>query len=164
MKTNMSYGTISEVMTILDKFSEATGVLGMDIARTKNDLREEFAIFEKERNKLIMKYGKTDENGNYSVPQDGSDNYRKFIMELAQIIEMSIEINIYQCTKEQFETIYNNPKVLENKDITVRDYEILAELFIEGRLKRSNNEPAETEVADTAETAEIEEDVSEVED
>ena len=74
------------------------GSLAFKIARLARELNKEMETFNEERRKLIMKYGKKDENGEYITDENGnirfdSDDLMKVNEEFTALLQNEIEIN-----------------------------------------------------------------------
>ena len=55
-------------------------------------LQPELDIFNKEKDKLIEKYGEKDDKGNWTIKQD-SENMPKFVEEINELTEMEVNID-----------------------------------------------------------------------
>lgn len=84
MKITMTNFALLELIQTLNRFADVTGKLGYAISKTKRRMENEMAIFEGERNKLIMKYGEQDGQGNYTVDPNG-EKYSDFAREVSEI-------------------------------------------------------------------------------
>ena len=124
MIMKMNNATVMEILNVLGKFDECEGKLSYAIHKTKRKMVTEFQDFETVRNKMIIKYGKEDENGNYSI-KPGTEEYQKYMDEIIPISQDVVEIDVYQISQEDFDkSEYYNEKA------STKDYDILEALFV----------------------------------
>lgn len=92
---NQSIQTLSKE----DIFSiSLEGKTSFKIARILKELENEYSIFQKSRQNLILKYGEKDENGNLITDDKGNfkipkNNVNDFSRELDDLLETEIELN-----------------------------------------------------------------------
>ena len=125
MKITMTYFFAINFLNELNKYSDITGKLALAISRTKNNLMNEIRIFNDERDKLVKKYGKEDDKGNFSV-EPGDENFAAFTDEYIPLAETTFEGTIYQISQEDFDKANFNSDTL-----TVADYDRLMGFFVE---------------------------------
>lgn len=96
-----------------------TGKLGYAIARNIRKLSEELVEYHSLKDKAIIKYGTTDENGQTRI-QIGSDAYKSFLEEMKEYTNIEHEVPIFGVTEE--EVLSSN---LTAKEILAIDFMIL---------------------------------------
>lgn len=123
----MTNSGMLKALDTLNHFGEMTGEIGFAIMKTRRRLNEELEDYEKQRIALVEKYGeriKNPETGNEEIHvRPDSGNYQKFIDELAGILNMECDVNIYTLPKECFD---NMPCVPSARAI---DYDVLEALL-----------------------------------
>lgn len=85
-----------ERISIVDIFSKVNLTAMQSYKRMRN-LKVLLDIYKDildTRNDLIKKYGKEDENGNYSIAMDDKENMQKFIDEFNGVLDVEEEISI----------------------------------------------------------------------
>lgn len=115
-------GAIVEVIEVINKFQGTTGKLAYAMARNRRVLSECMKDFEEVRNELIKKYGTADEDGSISINQD-SENYQAFLEELVPILNLAVDVDLFQLDKDEFELPY-----CENA--TMNDYSLIEAIFV----------------------------------
>lgn len=126
MKLTTNNFTLSQILQTLSKFDNIYGKLGYVISKTKIDITKALQPFEQQRYKLFQKYGEQDkESGQLIIKPDSYKDFEKEFKIIAEDIQ--IEIDIPQVTREEVES---NESLFENKNITVKDFEIIQTLFI----------------------------------
>lgn len=124
MKIKMTNFALTSVMNTLTKFANVTGKLGYAISMTNDDIRIKARPFYAEREKLIRKYGTDDGKGNISVSAD-SEHYIDYAKELTDVLEMDVEVDFYQISRDEF-----NACNYYNENADTHDYDVLKALFI----------------------------------
>ncbi len=137
MKIKMNNITIMEIMQVINKFGFVTGKLGYAISKTKSRMLTEIQPFESEREKLITKYGTKDEESGQITIDPASPNFKEFQKEITPLVNDLCEIDIYQVTKEEFDSAD-----IFNEDCSSRDYDLLEAIFVETQ-KNDKEEPQE---------------------
>jgi hypothetical protein len=115
-------GTIVELIEVISKFQNVTGKLAYAMAKNRRILGEHMKDFEEVRNELINKYGETDENGNTFINQN-SENYQAFVDEIVPILNILVDVDLFQLDKDEFELPY-----CENA--TMNDYSLIEAVFV----------------------------------
>jgi hypothetical protein len=108
--------------TLTQKFSDLTGKSAWCIGKTLILNEKEAGLFGQEKNKLVKKYGKEDENGNISISSE-SDGWDDFCREMKEISENETVMQVYRddaLTLDDFFSEKANPA----------EYKLINQLFI----------------------------------
>lgn len=115
MKTSQA----EQILIALDCFKHIKGKVGVRIARNKRMIEEELVEFFNAKNELIKKYGE-EKNGIFQV-NPLSDNYRKFMEEIAPLLDEEVNFNFRTFTDDELE---------ECNELTSEQSEFLMRWFV----------------------------------
>lgn len=115
-------GTIVELIEVINKFQDVTGKLAYAMAKNRRILSEHMKDFEEVRNELVKKYGSEDENGNIFINRD-SENYQAFVDEIVPILNILVDVDLFQLDKDEFELPYC-------ETATMNDYSLIEAVFV----------------------------------
>lgn len=111
--------SLSEIMGAVPSLQEISvknfpGTTTFKIARLIRELDKEIQLFEKEREKIALKYGEKDENGNLITVENGAvkipdEQIQKCNDELEALLNTKVEINANKLDEEIFNTIEMTP-------------------------------------------------------
>lgn len=124
----MTNKAMLDIIDVLNHFGDATGKIGYAVMKNRKRIAKELEDYEEQRVALVKKYGETvtDENGRETTRvAEGSENYKKFVSELAEILNLDVDVDIYTLPKSDLEEI---PCVNSARAV---DYEILENLLSE---------------------------------
>lgn len=127
MKIKFNNNTLSIIFQKLNKFISISGKLGYAISKTKKQIIQQLEPFEEEKRKLFEKYGTQDEENYQLKIETDSENYQKFIEQIIPLLQIEVEIDIFQITREEFE---KHEEMFDISEATVEDFDLLQELFI----------------------------------
>ena len=97
MKTSQA----ENILIALEYFKGVHGKVGVRIARNKRMIEEELVEYFNAKNELIRKYGE-EKNGIFQV-NPMSDNYKKFMEEIAPLLDEEVSFNFRTFTDEELE-------------------------------------------------------------
>lgn len=98
----------------------ATGKLGYAIARNIRKLSEELTEYQSLKDKAIIKYGTTDENGQSRI-QIGSPEYESYLEEMKEYMNIEHEVQIFAVTAEEVLNTDLNAKEMLAIDFMIQD-------------------------------------------
>ena len=127
MKIKFNNNTLSIIFEKLNKFTSISGKLGYAISKTKKQIAQQLEPFEEERRKLFEKYGTQDEENHQLKIETDSENYKKFMEQITPLLQIEVEIDVFQLTREEFE---KHEEMFDIPEATVEDFDLLQELFI----------------------------------
>lgn len=113
---------ILQYIAALEKCKNATGFSGMLIAIARRKMSEEIREYIKEKQRILEKYGKKQDNG-WIIPKDSPD-MQAAIEEIMQIATYQTEVNIPQVSEEEF------VQKFQSDSLTAENYSILYEIFV----------------------------------
>lgn len=95
-------------------------------ARIMRAINEEYDLFQKEREKLINKYGAKDENGQLIIANDGTitidkQNIENFNREINELIETNIQLNVELLNLEDIEDEYFTPQQMNILSLFIKN-------------------------------------------
>ena len=122
----MTNKAMLDIIDVLNHFGDATGKIGYAVMKNRKRIAKELEDYEAQRVALVKKYGETvkdaDGKETVKVPESG-DNYKKFVSELVEILNLDVDVEIYTLPKEDLEDI---PCISSAR---AADYEILENLL-----------------------------------
>lgn len=127
MKIKFNNNILSIIFEKLNKFTSISGKLGYAISKTKKQMAQQLEPFEEERRKLFEKYGTQDKESHQLKIEIDTENYKKFIDQITPILQIEVEIDVFQLTREDFE---KHEEMFDIPEATVEDFDLLQELFI----------------------------------
>lgn len=127
MKIKFNNNVLLLVLEKLKKFTLISGKLGYAISKTKKQMLQELQLLEDEKYKLFEKYGTEDEESHELKIKKDSENYQKFMEQITPLLQIEVEIDVFQLTKEEFE---KHEEMFDIPEATVEDFDMLQELFI----------------------------------
>ena len=128
---------IYDAIAAIQKFETAKGKTAFVLFRALRKLQEEIKDCDDQKNELIKKYGK-EENDMIMIPQDDKEANDKFIKEFTPILFYKVDVDIPQMTEEDFEGLYN----VDAADANMNDYALIEALMVK---KSESNKKEDTE-------------------
>jgi len=118
---------LNDVVNAIETFNKIMqqsfkGSLAFKIARLARELDTEMKTFNEERQKIIQKYGKKDENGELIVDDNGNVNFDKnSLIEINQefnsLLETELEINADKLPMDSIDEFEITPQEMLNIEI-----------------------------------------------
>lgn len=127
MKIKMNNNVLIMVLNSLNKFNHISGKMGYAISKTKKQILQELEPFQEQKKLLFEKYGVQDVETNQLKIETNSENYEKFIKQITPLLQIEIEIDVFQITQEEFEKY---EELFDIPEATVEDFDLLQKLFI----------------------------------
>lgn len=113
---------ILQYVDVLGRCNSVTGFPGMIIAIARRKMSEEIVEYAREKQKIIEKYGKKQEDG-WLISKDSPD-FKKAMEEIMQIATYQTEVNIPQFSEEEF------IQKFQSDSLKAENYSILYEIFV----------------------------------
>lgn len=112
---------MDDCLNALVSISErATGKMGYSVARNIRKLSEELTEYQSFKDKTIVKYGTTDENGQARI-QVGSEAYNSFVNEMKEYMDIEHDVQIFTVTEEEVLKSDLNAKEILAIDFMIQD-------------------------------------------
>lgn len=118
---------IINVYPAIDKLAKI--IISFDLAKFFKKVKEEFLLYENEKNKLVMKYGEKNEKENRVEIKADSSNYSKFLKEFEELISKEIDFK-FEKIKIKKDSLNNENRIKNDIHFDTNDI-ILLEKFID---------------------------------
>ena len=123
----LTNGAIYDIRESVQKFSNAKGRTAFVLFRALRKLQEEIQDCENQKNELIKKYGKENEDGSISISQDDKEASQKFFSEFGPILNFEIDVELPLMSEADFSALYN----VDAPNATMNDYAIIDAFLVD---------------------------------
>ena len=144
MKKEYTVNQIVTINEVLNKIANAglTGKIAYLAYRNLSRTTKIAEDYNNVRNELIQKYGEEDpEVEGQIVVKNGSENYKKFVDELVDILNEKEEVDLYQISEEYIDQ-------LADADLSVSDFVIIDSYLVLRPEEPKAEEKAEEETSE----------------
>ena len=123
----LTNGAIYDIREAVQKFSDAKGRTAFVLFRALRKLQEEIQDCENQKNELIKKYGKENEDGSISISQDDKEASQKFFSEFGPILNFEIDVELPLMSETDFSALYD----VDAPNATMNDYAIIDAFLVD---------------------------------
>lgn len=123
----LTNGAIYDIREAVQKFSNAKGRTAFVLFRALRKLQEEIQDCENQKNELIKKYGKENEDGSISISQDDKEASQKFFSEFGPILNFEIDVELPLMSEADFSALYD----VDAPNATMNDYAIIDAFLVD---------------------------------
>lgn len=123
----LTNGAIYDIREAVQKFSDAKGRTAFVLFRALRKLQEEIQDCENQKNELIKKYGKENEDGSISISQDDKEASQKFFSEFGPILNFEIDVELPLMSEADFSALYD----VDAPNATMNDYAIIDAFLVD---------------------------------
>lgn len=123
----LTNGAIYDIREAVQKFSDAKGRTAFVLFRALRKLQEEIQDCENQKNELIKKYGKENEDGSISISQDDKEASQKFFAEFGPILNFEIDVELPLMSEDDFAALYD----VDAPNATMNDYAIIDAFLVD---------------------------------
>lgn len=123
----LTNAAIYDIIGAISKFNNAKGKTAFILFRTLRKLQEEIQDCDEQKNKLIQKYGKKDDEG-FIISREDTEATKKFMNEFTPILFYQIDVDIPRLTEEDFDELEN----VDAPETNMMDYNIIYNFLVKG--------------------------------